>query len=143
MATIQTDNYRISSFKGFIAFKNWLIILLFFSFGLIGIFHHEMWRDELQSWLIAKDSSSMVDLFNNLRYEGHPALWHSCLYLITRFTHNPLAMQIFHLLLATGVIYVFIEFSPFTLFQKYYLHLDIFLFTSTASSVEAIAWEFY
>ncbi|MFB2980565.1 hypothetical protein [Microseira sp. BLCC-F43] len=117
MATIQTENYFNSIFKSNNALKNWLI-LLFFSLGLIGILHHEMWRDELQSWLIAKDSSSIIDLFNNLRYEAHPALWHSCLYLITRFTHNPLAMQIFHLLLATSVIYVFIEFSPFTRFQK-------------------------
>ncbi len=117
MKTIQIHNYLNSIFKGDNSLKNWLI-LLFFSLGMIGILHHEMWRDELQSWLIAKDSSSMIDLFNNLRYEGHPALWHSCLYLITRFTHNPLAMQIFHLLLATGVIYVFIEFSPFTRFQK-------------------------
>ncbi len=117
MATIQIENYLNSTFKSNNALRNWLI-LLFFSLGMIGILHHEMWRDELQSWLIAKDSSSMIDLFNNLRYEGHPALWHTCLYLITRFTHNPLAMQIFHLLLATGVIYVFIEFSPFTRFQK-------------------------
>lgn len=117
MATIQRDNYCNSTFKGDNNLKIWLI-LLFFSLGLIGILHHEMWRDELQSWLIAKDSSSMIDLLNNLRYEGHPALWYSCLYLITRFTHNPLAMQIFHLLLATGVIYVFIEFSPFTRSQK-------------------------
>ncbi len=117
MATIQTENYLNSTFKADNKLKIWLI-LLFFSLGLIGILHHEMWRDELQSWLIAKDSSSIIDLFNNLRYEGHPALWHSCLYLITRFTHNPLAMQIFHLLLATGVIYIFIEFSPFTRFQK-------------------------
>jgi len=117
MATIQTHNYLNATFKSNNALRNWLI-LLFFSLGIIGILHHEMWRDELQSWLIAKDSSSMIDLLNNLRYEGHPALWHSCLYLITRFTHNPLAMQIFHLLLATSVIYVFIEFSPFTRFQK-------------------------
>lgn len=117
MVTIQIDNSLNTTFKSDNGLKIWLI-LLFFTLGMIGILHHEMWRDELQSWLIAKDSSSIMDLFKNLRYEGHPALWHSCLYLITRFTDNPLAMQIFNLLLATGVIYVFIEFSPFTRFHK-------------------------
>jgi hypothetical protein len=117
MVTVQRNNYSTSTFKGDNRLKIWLVFL-FFSLGFIGIIRHEMWRDELQSWLIAKNSTSIIDLFNNLRYEGHPALWHSCLYLITRFTHNPLAMQIFHLLLATSVIYIFIEFSPFTRFQK-------------------------
>jgi hypothetical protein len=44
-----------------------------------------MWLDELQAWLIARDSSSVIDLFKNLKYEGHPGLWHICLYLISRF----------------------------------------------------------
>ena len=117
MVIIEKSHYLNGSFKSDQFFIIW-VVLLFFILGIIGIVHHEMWRDELQSWLIAKDSSSMIDLFNNLRYEGHPALWHICLYLITRFTHNPLAMQIFHLLLATSVIYVFINFSPFTQLQK-------------------------
>ena len=105
-----------------------LLVLLFLFFGTIGILNHEMWRDELQAWMIAKDSSSMIELFNNLRYEGHPGLWHSCLYVITRFTDNPVAMQIFHLLIATGVIYVFINFSPFTSFHKILFTFSYFPF---------------
>ena len=99
-------------------FLTHLLVLAFLVFGTIGILNHEMWRDELQAWMIAKDSSSMIELFNNLKYEGHPGLWHSCLYLITRFTDNPVAMQFFHLLIATTVIYVFVKFSPFTNLQK-------------------------
>ena len=95
-----------------------VLVIAFLVLGLIGVFNHEMWRDELQAWMIARDSSSLIDLYNNLRYEGHPSLWYIFLYAITRFTDNPLAMQLFHLLIASGTIYVFAKFSPFTKLQK-------------------------
>jgi hypothetical protein len=51
------------------------ITVLFFLLSLNTILHHEMWRDELQAWLIARDSDSIAQLFfQNLRYEGHPGL---------------------------------------------------------------------
>lgn len=97
---------------------NFSLILIFLSLSCIGIVNHEMWRDELQAWLIAKDSSSISNLFSNLRYEGHPALWHLGLYVISRFTNNPISMQFYHLIFATGTIVLFVCFSPFTKLQK-------------------------
>ncbi|MDV2995516.1 MAG: hypothetical protein N4J56_005170 [Chroococcidiopsis sp. SAG 2025] len=44
------------------------------------------------------------------------------LYAITRFTDNPLAMQLLHLLIAGGTIYVFAKFSPFTKLQKIFIY---------------------
>ena len=41
---------------------------------------HAMWRYEMQAWLLARDSQTLGDLFFNLRYEGHPALWHLLLW---------------------------------------------------------------
>lgn len=95
-----------------------LLVLSFLFLEVIGIIHHEMWRDELHAWMIARDSSSISELFNNLRYEGHPWLWHLCLYFISRFTKNTLAMQIFHLIIAVSFVYVFVRFSPFTKLQR-------------------------
>lgn len=95
-----------------------LLVVAFLSLGLVGVVNHEMWRDELQSWLIARDSSSIKNLFDNTRYESHPGLWYVILYLLSRFTHDPVAMQLSHLIIATGVIYVFARFSPFTKAQK-------------------------
>ncbi|MEA1928653.1 MAG: hypothetical protein U9N73_10640, partial [Candidatus Auribacterota bacterium] len=96
-----------------------ILAALFFSLCLFAILHHEMWRDELHSWLIARDSDSLTELFFNKRHEGHPDLWYICLYSISRFTDNPIAMQIFHLLLATASVYLFIKFSPFTRLEKF------------------------
>ena len=77
-----------------------------------------MWRDELNVWLIARDSSSLLELFHNIKYEGHPALWYLCLYFLNQFTSNPVAMQVLHLLIATSSIFIFIKYSPFTQLQK-------------------------
>lgn len=76
--------------------------------------HHELWLDEAHHWLLARDSTSLVDLVKNTRYEGHPILWNVLLYGITRFTLNPFAMQVFHILISTSVVFLFLRKAPFS-----------------------------
>lgn len=95
-----------------------LITLLFFLIGLFGIAHHEMWTDETQAWLIAKDSADLQQLFENIRSERHPGLWHLWLFFISRFTHAPAAMQLFHLLIATATTFLIARFAPFKAWVK-------------------------
>jgi hypothetical protein len=90
--------------------------------------HHEMWRDEMQAWLLARDSVSFQDLLFNLKYEPHPELWHALLFFITRFTHNPFWMQIVHAGIATLNAYLLLRFAPFSKLQKALLLLGYFLF---------------
>jgi hypothetical protein len=55
-----------------------LPLLIAAAFLVVGGFvmaHHELWRDEVQAWLLARDSSSAIDLLSRQRNEGHPALW--------------------------------------------------------------------
>ena len=104
------------------------LIVLFIVLGLIGILNHEIWRDEAQAWLIARESSSLLDLFSNTTYEGHPIVWHICLFLITRWSHNPFYMQIFHLLLSTASVVLIVKWSPFSLLQKGLLSFSYLLF---------------
>jgi len=92
--------------------------LAFLALGLALILRHEMWQDEWQAWLIARESASLADLFNHRKYEGHPGLWYLALFLLSRLTADPLAMQLFHLLLATATAYLFLRFSPFTPWQQ-------------------------
>ncbi len=92
--------------------------VVFLFVGFWDILNHEMWRDELQAWLIARESVSIGDLFKNLKYEGHQGLWHLGLYFITRFTHNPFFMQVFHILIGGGVVFLFVRYSPFNGFLK-------------------------
>ncbi|WP_263350331.1 hypothetical protein [Acidicapsa acidisoli] len=77
-----------------------------FVFGVFGLllglvtWRHEMFHDELQAWLIARDSPTLSALFHNLRYEGHPALWHLLLYIPAHISGNPVSMQVLNYLLA-------------------------------------------
>ena len=54
---------------------------------------HAMAGDEMQAWLIARDSHSLADLFHHMRYEGHPLLWQLILYIPAHISWNPIAMQ--------------------------------------------------
>ena len=82
------------------------------------LFHHEMWRDELQAWMLARDSTGVLDLFRNVKYEGHPMLWHLLLMPITRLTSSPAGMQILHLAIASTTIFVVARYAPFNPLQK-------------------------
>lgn len=74
---------------------------------------HEMWRDELQHWGIAVESRTPFDVVRNVRYESSPPLWHLGLYSIARLTHDPVAMQVYHVLLASTAMGVFLACAPF------------------------------
>ena len=104
------------------------LILIFFILSFIGILNHEMWRDETQAWLLARDSSNLIDLYQNLKYEGHPGLWHLCLFLITKFTHNPFSMQFFHIVISTASVYIFVKLSPFNIIEKALFTFSYFSF---------------
>jgi hypothetical protein len=95
-----------------------LLFLIFSLLGLIGILNHAMWRDELNGWLLTRDSHTFSELFANVKYEGHPLLWYLLLDLLNRFTHNAIAMQFLHWLIAIISAYLFIKYSPFTNLQK-------------------------
>ena len=89
------------------------LIVVFAIVAAIGLFHHEMWRDEYQAWLVARDAHSIPQLFANLRYEGNPALWHLLLYGLTAFTSDPRAMQVLNYVLAIGAVAVISFRAPF------------------------------
>ena len=91
---------------------------LFLAIGAFTASHHEMWRDEIQAWLLARDSTSVFNLFANLKYEGHPGLWHLCLMPLSRITDSPVIMQMFHLLITSATVYLFVRYAPFNWFQK-------------------------
>lgn len=90
--------------------------------------HHELWRDEVQSWLLARESTSVLDLFVRQKYEGHPALWQLLLMPLAHSFGTPKAMQILHLLIATTTVFLFVRWSPFTRLQKLLFSFGYFPF---------------
>jgi hypothetical protein len=91
----------------------WTIFFLYVIVVTFAIGHHEMWSDEIHSWNIAKGSGSFADLISNIKYEGHPPVWYSILWLISRFTHNLVYVQAVHATIAASVIFIVLFFSPF------------------------------
>jgi len=84
----------------------------------VTLWRHEMWRDELQAWMLARDSHSWADLLHNIRYEGHPALWYALLRPLTYVSGRPWPMQILEFVVATTTVGLVVFRAPFTLAQK-------------------------
>jgi hypothetical protein len=91
---------------------------LFLVTGLVGLLHHEMWRDELEIWLIAVGSRGLGDLLANMSTEGHPVLWYALNFALARITSDPLAMQLLNLAAATAAVFVFLRRAPFPPIQR-------------------------
>lgn len=57
--------------------KTNIILLILFSAIIVWFkfSFHELWKDEWQAYLVARDMS-LGEMFSFLNYEGHPALWY-------------------------------------------------------------------
>ncbi|MEH1847973.1 MAG: hypothetical protein V7L25_24085 [Nostoc sp.] len=106
----------------------WFIIIIFSVLGLIGILNHSMWRDELNPWLIVRDSESFGDLITNIRYEGHPVLWYFSLAILRKIVDNPIIIQIFHWAITVVSVAIFCLYSPFNYQQKFLFSFGFFPF---------------
>lgn len=106
-------------------YASWITVVFLIVCGF-GALHHEMWRDEIQAWLLARDSTSVIELFSNMKYEGHPALWHLCLMVLSRITASPVIMQVFHLLIAATTVFLFVRYAPFTWLHKFLFSFGYF-----------------
>lgn len=113
------ENLKTNDSK-FLVYTSYIVLLI------LGLYHHEMWRDEYEEYLQARDAEGLFGLGNTMS-QGHAMLWQGCLWVITRFTHNPVAMKIFHGLIAASFAFVLIFKSPFKLWQSGLLLLSYFL----------------
>jgi len=93
--------------------KLWSVFFLYIITAGYTIAHHELWGDEIHSWNIAKASGSFSDLIANSRYEGHPPVWYFILWFISKFTHNPVYIQLVQFILASSVVFLVLFYSSF------------------------------
>ena len=110
---------------------------MFLGLGLVAVLHHEPWRDEIEIWLIARDSANLGELLHNMRTEGHPMLWYLVNFGLTRVTRDPLAMQLVNLAIGAGAALVFFRAAPFGLAARLlfpFSYFALFEFTVIARS---------
>lgn len=96
----------------------WALTVTFAVVAGVALTLHEPWRNEVQAWLLARDSASPLELIRNLKTEGHPGLWHLLLMPLTRISGSPAGMQVASLIVGTATVWVFARFAPFPGWQK-------------------------
>jgi hypothetical protein len=122
------DTYPESKAKNLFARPEyWLLFIAYLAVLGMTIGHHELWGDELHSWNIAKASDSYTRLIANIRYEGHPPLWYSLMWVLSKFTHNLVFLQCLQFALAASFIFVLIFYAPFSLLTKALLPFGYYL----------------
>lgn len=90
----------------------WLILLIF------GIYHHEIWRDEMRALSIAITSPSIFHLPQFLQNEGHPILWYLLLKIGYSISHSTTILTFLSFLFSFGICVLILFKSPFHLLIK-------------------------
>lgn len=80
--------------------------------------HHEPWRDEVVPMSFAKRVASLGELWQVLRYQGHPILW----YLVLRAAYlvfgTTAVMPVASVVIAIAALAVFLALAPLPLWVK-------------------------
>jgi hypothetical protein len=92
------------------------ISLLFFFIAAFGMYNHEMWRDEMEMFMIMRDFPHFIDLFPTHR--PLPSLYLLLLFPFIKIFPYSTAYQIFHLLIIVLAVFLFNKYSPFNILQK-------------------------
>lgn len=99
---------------------------LFLVLTIWGISHHEPWRDEFHSAMIALRSQSVAHLLQLKAYEGHPSLWYILLYFLWQITPHWAAMLWLNLFFAAAAVWVFLKYAPLSLWLRSSIVLGYF-----------------
>lgn len=93
-----------------------ILFLVWLLFNGILLAGHELWRDEANVWLIARELTPL-QLFREIRYQGHPCLWYL---LVMPFAKTGLPFKTLSVLsyivmtLAAGIFVYKAPFHPVT-----------------------------
>ena len=94
--------------------KVFVIVSLVLYIGLTFVItmFHENWRDEAQSFMIAK-SLSFTDIFKQLKYEGHPFVFYYIVKIFTLFGCEYRIVNIISWITLSIAAYIILAKSPF------------------------------
>ncbi len=95
-----------------------LLSFVFLALSCCLVLRHELWMDESYHYLLARDSSSLGQLFVNGSHSGHPLLWNVLLYVYKFLFPGIVAMQILHCTIAAACIFLINRYAPFGKLEK-------------------------
>lgn len=120
----------------------WTVLGVFTTLLAVLTWRHEMWRDELQAWLIVRDSHSLSQLFHALHYEGHPALWYLLLWIPAHLSPNPLSMQVTNFLVSVTLAWFIVSARSLPRSIKSLLVFSFFVFYQYGVTARSYALAF-
>ena len=97
--------------------ERWLRIVVLLAYLSIVLFlfsRHENWMDEAQAWLLARDLS-FVQLVGQMKYEGHPCLWHLILMPFAKLGFPYRTMNLISIALVSIAVVLMLWKSPIPL----------------------------
>lgn len=95
----------------------WIFFGIYSLVVLYTVAHHEPWRDEAQSWLIARDLS-LAALFQYIPNEGHPPLWYLILMPFAKAGMSYSVAGYIHALIAIGCAWLLMFRSGLPLYLR-------------------------
>ncbi len=84
---------------------------------LVCVFHHEIWSDEAQVWMLCKHLN-LVELFKHLVNEGHPSLFYLLTMPFAKFSDNIIFQQLICWLCSVASIFLIWNYSKFNNLTK-------------------------
>lgn len=98
----------------------WILLALYIIFNAYLLCVHEMWRDEINVWLMGRDLS-VLQLFQELKYQGHPCLWYLLVMPFAKLGLPCQIMGILSLVCMAATAWIFIFYGPFSVVTKFVL----------------------
>ena len=98
--------------------KNIIWTFVYALFTLLIVLHHEIWADEAQVWMIAKNVS-FLGLFKHLVNEGHPSFFYLVMMPFAKMGFSAFFMQIVCWASMCCAVFLLLQFSPFNGFAKF------------------------
>lgn len=74
-------------------FFKYIIFFIFLFITFILILKHEIWTDEAEAWVIARELS-LIDIIKQMKYEASPCLWHLLLAIPAKLGLSVFSMHI-------------------------------------------------
>ena len=92
---------------------------------IIFVLHHEIWADEAQVWLIAKNLSVFdFSLFKHLVNEGHPSFFYLLVMPFAKLNFPVATMQFLCWLSSVVSVFLLLTYSPFNKLTKIAIIID-------------------
>ena len=95
----------------------WILFAGYVVFNGILLLGHELWRDEANVWLLARDASPLM-LLKEIKYQGHPCLWYLMVMPLAKLGLPFPAISVLSFLIMAAAAGVFVWKAPFTLVTK-------------------------